>query len=74
MACQERLSVGELASMTALSRPAVSHHIKILKQAGLLLEERDGTKRYYRPTFHDSVINLKALVDEIVQKSALNET
>lgn len=51
LAHHHRLSVGELTAYTHLSRPAISHHIKVLKEAGLVTEEREGTKRYYHPTF-----------------------
>lgn len=39
--------VGEITKKTNLSRPAVSHHIRILKEAGLLKMRREGTKNYY---------------------------
>lgn len=39
--------VGEITERTHLSRPAVSHHISILKQAGILKMRREGTKNYY---------------------------
>lgn len=39
--------VGEITKKTHLSRPAVSHHIQILKDAGLLKRRREGTKNYY---------------------------
>lgn len=39
--------VGEITERTHLSRPAVSHHIRILKQAGILKMRREGTKNYY---------------------------
>lgn len=39
--------VGEVTKRTHLSRPAVSHHIRILKQAGILKMRREGTKNYY---------------------------
>ena len=42
------LSVGAIAEELPVSRPAVSQHLKILKDAGLVLDERDGTKRLYR--------------------------
>ena len=42
------LSVGELADGLPVSRPAVSQHLKILKAAGLVLDEADGTRRVYR--------------------------
>lgn len=39
--------VGEITEKSHLSRPAVSHHIQILKDAGLLKMRREGTKNYY---------------------------
>jgi DNA-binding transcriptional ArsR family regulator len=41
-------SVGELASGLPVSRPAVSQHLRVLKEAGLVTEERQGTRRLYR--------------------------
>ena len=42
------MSVGRLAQgMKEFSRPAVSHHLKILKEAGLVREYREGRKRVY---------------------------
>lgn len=41
------LRVGTITEKTHLSRPAVSHHIKILLEAGLLKRRREGTKNYY---------------------------
>jgi ArsR family transcriptional regulator len=38
----ERLTVGQVAEISTLSRPAVSHHLKILRRAGLLEEEKIG--------------------------------
>jgi len=40
-------SVGRIAQGLPVSRPAVSQHLKILKEAGLVREERDGTRRIY---------------------------
>jgi DNA-binding transcriptional ArsR family regulator len=42
------LPVGELAAAIPVSRPAVSQHLKVLKAAGLLLDEAAGTRRIYR--------------------------
>lgn len=42
------LCVGELADGLPVSRPAVSQHLKVLKRAGLVLDEREGTRRVYR--------------------------
>jgi len=45
---RERLNVSELAERFHLSRPALSHQIKVLVHAGLLVQERDGRERVYR--------------------------
>ncbi|MBY0421486.1 MAG: metalloregulator ArsR/SmtB family transcription factor [Parvularculaceae bacterium] len=42
------LSVGAIASGLPVSRPAVSQHLKALKEAGLVVEERRGARRIYR--------------------------
>ena len=39
--------VGTITEKTHLSRPAVSHHLQILKAAGLIKMRREGTKNYY---------------------------
>jgi DNA-binding transcriptional ArsR family regulator len=41
-------AVGELADELPVSRPAVSQHLKALKDAGLVFERRDGTRRVYQ--------------------------
>jgi DNA-binding transcriptional ArsR family regulator len=40
-------AVSEIAKGLPVSRPAVSQHLKVLKEAGLVREERDGTRRIY---------------------------
>jgi DNA-binding transcriptional ArsR family regulator len=40
--------VGELSDELPVSRPAVSQHLKVLKQAGLVTDHADGTRRIYR--------------------------
>ena len=44
-------SVGELADDLPISRPAVSRHLRLRKEAGLVVEEAQGTRRIYR--LHD---------------------
>jgi DNA-binding transcriptional ArsR family regulator len=41
-------AVGELAARLPISRPAVSQHLKVLKDAGLVTERAVGTRRIYR--------------------------
>ena len=42
------LSAGEIAAHFDVTRPAVSQHLKILKDAGLVTDRRNGTRRLYR--------------------------
>jgi DNA-binding transcriptional ArsR family regulator len=44
----EELSAGEIASHFDVTRPAVSQHLNVLKEAGLVSERRNGTRRLYR--------------------------
>jgi DNA-binding transcriptional ArsR family regulator len=48
------MSVGEVADALPISRPAVSRHLRLLKEAGLVVEEPKGTQRIYR--LHDQGI------------------
>ena len=40
--------VGEIAAELPVSRPAVSQHLRVLKEAGLVTERKDGARRIYR--------------------------
>ena len=42
------LSAGEIAAHFEVTRPAVSQHLNVLKEAGLVNERRNGTRRLYR--------------------------
>lgn len=56
-------AVGEIAAAMPVSRPAVSQHLKALKEAGLVRDEARGTARLYR--IHDEGLReLRAWVDE----------
>lgn len=46
---QVGLRAGELAAQTHLSRPAVSHHLRILREAGAVCVHKAGTRNYYYP-------------------------
>jgi DNA-binding transcriptional ArsR family regulator len=41
-------AVGELADELPVSRPAVSQHLKVLKEAGLVVDRKAGTRRLYQ--------------------------
>jgi DNA-binding transcriptional ArsR family regulator len=45
---EQPMAVGELAGALPVSQPAVSQHLKVLKEAGLVVGQAAGTKRIYR--------------------------
>jgi DNA-binding transcriptional ArsR family regulator len=51
------------AAFPDVSRPAVSQHVAVLKEAGLLTERRDGTRRLYRAD-HRTMAELRTFLDE----------
>lgn len=56
-------SAGEIASQFDVTRPAVSQHLTVLKEAGLVNERRNGTRRLYRAR-PEGLADLKAFLDE----------
>jgi DNA-binding transcriptional ArsR family regulator len=45
---EDELTAGEIASHFEVTRPAISQHLNVLKEAGLVNERRNGTRRLYR--------------------------
>jgi DNA-binding transcriptional ArsR family regulator len=56
-------SAGEIASHFEVTRPAISQHLTVLKEAGLVSERRNGTKRLYRAR-PQGLADLRAFLDE----------
>jgi DNA-binding transcriptional ArsR family regulator len=57
-------SVGELAADLPISRPAVSRHLRLLKEAGLVSHRAEGTRRLYR--LHDEGIEaVRAYLEQV---------
>lgn len=59
------LNVKQITEKIPLSRPAISHHLKNLKAAGLIGLEKKGTENYYFLTLKDGVENMKLLISYI---------
>src|SRR6266849_1263682 len=57
------LSAGEIAAHFDVSRPAISQHLNVLKEAGLVSERRNGTRRLYRAR-PEGLGELKAFLEE----------
>jgi DNA-binding transcriptional ArsR family regulator len=61
-------AVGELAAGLPVSRPAVSQHLKVLKEVGLVLDEQQGTRRLYRVD-PDGLAVLRRHLDDFWKRS-----
>jgi len=57
------LSAGEIAGHFEITGPAISQHLNVLKEAGLVSERRNGTRRLYRAR-PEGLDGLKAFLDE----------
>jgi DNA-binding transcriptional ArsR family regulator len=57
-------SVGELAEQLPISRPAVSQHLRVLKDGGLVVSQPQGARRVYRVN-PDGVTALRAWLDRV---------
>ena len=55
-------AVGQLAEVLPISRPAVSHHLKLLKTAGLVGDRSEGTRRIYHAN-PDGLAELRAQLE-----------
>lgn len=62
------LSAGEVASRFSVTQPAISQHLKVLREAGLVSERRDGTRRLYsvRP---EGLADLHSFLAEVLPVS-----
>ena len=59
----DELAAGEIAAHFEVTRPAVSQHLTVLKEAGLLTERREGTRRLYRAR-PEGLEGLREFLDE----------
>ncbi len=65
----ERLNVGQIVEVSTLSRSAVSHHLKLLREAGVLASEKRGKEVYYwvdRAFLEDA---LQAVLDYVRERA-----
>ncbi len=59
------MNVGDIADPFKISRPAVSHHLKVLKDAGIVRSEKIGQEIYYRLDREVIVAGLRMIADTI---------
>lgn len=63
------MNVAEITERTHLSRPAISHHLKVLKEAGLISLRSEGTSNYYYPTTAESTKKLMQLGFQLQERN-----
>ena len=61
-------TVGELAQQLPISRPAVSQHLRVLKDGGLVVSKAEGTRRIYRLN-PEGVTALRAYLDRVWEEA-----
>ena len=64
LVAHDELAAGEIAAAFAITRPAVSQHLTVMKTAGLLVERREGTRRLYRAR-PEGLAELRRFLDEV---------
>jgi DNA-binding transcriptional ArsR family regulator len=62
------LAVGQLAAVLPVSRPAVSQHLKVLKEVGLVVDRQEGTRRLYQAD-PEALAVLRAYLDAFWERS-----
>jgi DNA-binding transcriptional ArsR family regulator len=65
------LAVGQLADVLPVSRPAVSQHLKVLKDVGLVFDRQEGTRRLYQVD-PDGLALLREYLDGFWERSLTN--
>ncbi|MGD7009634.1 ArsR/SmtB family transcription factor [Metabacillus sp. 84] len=71
LAKHDTLTVNQIAEQSHLSRPAISHHLKVLRDNHLVEIEQKGTQRYYSLSLNQSVNLLKQLIFKIEEECDL---
>jgi DNA-binding transcriptional ArsR family regulator len=64
----QELSAGQIAAHFDVSWPAVSQHLRVLKEAGFVVERRQGTSRIYRVD-RDALGSLRSVVEDYWRRS-----
>jgi DNA-binding transcriptional ArsR family regulator len=68
LVADDELAAGEIAEHFEVTRPAISQHLTVLKEAGLVTERRDGTRRLYRAR-PEGLAELRGFLEEFWAES-----
>ncbi|MED4454974.1 metalloregulator ArsR/SmtB family transcription factor [Metabacillus fastidiosus] len=65
---KDTMNVTQIAEHIPMSRPTVSHHLKILRQVGLLKVQKKGTEMYYSLEINEAIALMKQLVQFVEEE------
>ncbi|MED4531511.1 metalloregulator ArsR/SmtB family transcription factor [Metabacillus fastidiosus] len=65
---KDTMNVTQIAKHIPMSRPTVSHHLKILRQVGLLKVQKKGTEMYYSLEINEAIALMKQLVQFVEEE------
>ncbi len=71
--CHTEECVTDIAIMTEMTSPAVSHHLRLLKSAGLIVSRRDGKEMLYRAADTELVQEMHHVIEDIASISCPGE-
>ena len=64
LAEHDRLNVNQVTELMHLSRPTISHHLKVLKDAGLISLSRESRENFYSLVWDEPIGRLKLLIEQ----------
>lgn len=70
--CHREVCVNNIAYIVNMSAPAVSHHLRLLKRAGLLTSRREGKEMYYKLSQSPEAALVHKAVDDILDITCPN--
>ena len=62
---EKGINVTDLSETAKLSRPAISHHLKVLKDMGLITPQKTGTQIFYKISIHKDLEKLSDFINSI---------
>jgi ArsR family transcriptional regulator len=64
LAQHERLNVNQITELMHLARPSISHHLKVLKDAGMVTLTRESRENFYSLLWDEPIGRLKLLIEQ----------
>jgi ArsR family transcriptional regulator len=64
LAEHERLNVNQITDLMHLARPSISHHLKVLKDAGMVSLTRESRENFYSLLWDEPIGRLKLLIEQ----------